>query len=352
MAAEQPPLGSENRTVICTVVFVDLVEYSRQPVMRQAGLKRHLNELIGRALAHVAESDRLALDTGDGAALCLFGDPEDALFAAANLRQAVQTDPGPGAQVRIGINLGPSRIVRDLNGNRNVIGDGINVAQRVMGFAAPNQILVSRSLFEVVSRLSEEYAQLFQYAGLHRDKHVREHELYEVHGRSASTAGSNPPASAASIFPPELLARVTRALTAQLGPMAGVVVERAVRQAQDTEQLFTLAADSLSGGARDRFLAEVSGRPARRPSTAPATPAASGPPGRSERRPRLPSPITPAVLSTVELRLATYVGPIARVLVARAAKEASDTVALVDRLALHIDDPTKRAAFVRALDDL
>jgi eukaryotic-like serine/threonine-protein kinase len=180
---------------------------------------------------------------------------------------------------------------------------------------------------------------------------VREHELYEVHGRSASPAGSTPPAPAASIFPPELLARVTRALTAQLGPMAGVVVERAARQAQDTEQLLTLAADSLSGGARDRFLADVSG-PGRRPPAAPAAPAAPGPPGRSERRPRLPSPITPAVLSTAELRLATYVGPIARVLVAQAAKDASDTVALVDRLALHIDDPAKRAAFVRALDEL
>ena len=79
----------------------------------------------GRALATVAESDRLALDTGDGAALCFFGDPEDALFAAANLRQAVRADPGPGLQVRIGINLGPTRIVRDLNGNRNLIGDGM-----------------------------------------------------------------------------------------------------------------------------------------------------------------------------------------------------------------------------------
>src|SRR5262245_58630098 len=109
MPAEQPPApyGSENRTVICTVVFIDLVDYSRQPVARQAGWKRYLNEAIGRSLAHVAESDRLALDTGDGAALCFFGDPEDALFAAANLRQAVQTDPGPGAQIRIGINLGP-----------------------------------------------------------------------------------------------------------------------------------------------------------------------------------------------------------------------------------------------------
>jgi hypothetical protein len=311
--------------------------------VRQAWLKRHLNELINRALTHVAETDRLALDTGDGAALCFFGDPEDALFAAANLRQSIQDDPGPGAQVRIGINLGPSRVVRDLNGNRNVIGDGINVAQRVMGFTAPNQILVSRSFYEVVSRLSEESAQLFQYAGLHRDKHVRERELYEVHGGSAAgPAGDSvarapaPAAARPTLFPPELLTRVTRALTAHLGPIAGVVVERAARQARDAEQFFTAAADSLSGPSRDRFLAEVSGSgaQARRPPAAPAGPAAA-PRAGLERRQRAPSPITPAVLATAETRLAGHVGPIARVLVAQAAKEAADTLALFDRLAAH-----------------
>lgn len=31
--------------------------------------------------------------------------------------------------------------------------------------------------------------------------------------------------------------------------------------------------------------------------------------------------------------------------------EASDTTALADRLALHIDDPAKRAAFLRAMDE-
>jgi len=363
MAAEQPPYGSENRTVICTVVFVDLVEYSQQAVTQQVRFKRHLNEMIGRALANVAESDRLALDTGDGAALCFFGDPEDALFAAANLRQAVRADPGPGLQVRIGINLGPTRVVRDLNGNRNLIGDGINVAQRVMSFAAPNQILVSRSFYEVVSRLSEEYGRLFQYAGLHKDKHVREHELYEVHGGAGASGLEEEPAPEApavpepvarpepAAFPAELLTRITRALTAHLGPMAGVVVQRAARESRDPEQLLARAAESLSGGARERFLAEVS--TASKPPAPPRGPVAAPRPAPAapERRPRAPAPITSAVLATAEERLAGYVGPIARLLVARAAKDASDTVELADRLAGHIGDPAKREAFLTAMDE-
>jgi class 3 adenylate cyclase len=356
MSAEQPPYGSEHRTVICTVVFVDIVAYSQQAVAQQVQVKRHLNALIGRALAQVAESDRLALDTGDGAALCFFGDPEDALFAAANLRQAVRDDPGPGIQLRIGINLGPTRVVRDLNGNRNLIGDGINVAQRVMSFAVPNQILVSRSFYEVVSRLSQEYARLFQYAGLHRDKHVREHELYEVHGRAGpgdvteeDDAPAPPALSEPALLPAELLARVTRALTAHLGPMAKVVVQRAAREARDPQELLAAAAESLTGPARERFLAETSAAPAARPAPPPPAVPRSAP-APPQRRHRVPAPITPTVLATAEETLARHVGPIARLLVARAAKDAPDTVALADRLAVHIDDPAKREAFLAAME--
>ncbi len=49
-----------------------------------------------------------------------------------------------------------------------------------MGFAEPNQILVARSYYEVVSCLSDAYAKLFHYEGSRTDKHVREHEVYAV----------------------------------------------------------------------------------------------------------------------------------------------------------------------------
>ena len=85
-----------------------------------------------------------------------------------------------GSQSGAGINLGPVRLVRDINSQPNIIGDGINVAQRVMSFAQPCQVLVSRSYYDVVTRISEDYARLFAYQGSRTDKHVREHELYEL----------------------------------------------------------------------------------------------------------------------------------------------------------------------------
>jgi class 3 adenylate cyclase len=69
----------------------------------------------------------------------------------------------------MGINLGPVKLLVDINKQLNLIGDGINVAQRVMSFAEPGKLLVSRSYYEVISCLSQEYAKLFNYEGVHPD---------------------------------------------------------------------------------------------------------------------------------------------------------------------------------------
>jgi class 3 adenylate cyclase len=172
-----------NRTFICSVLFLDIVEYTRQDVSKQIALKERFNAILTEVIAGVATDDRIILDTGDGAAVSFLGDPEDALFAGMNLRDAVaglENTSSPRLQIRVGLNLGPVRLVKDINGQPNIIGDGINVAQRVMSFAEPGQILVSRSYHDVMARLSEDYAKLFHYEGAKTDKHVREHEVYAI----------------------------------------------------------------------------------------------------------------------------------------------------------------------------
>ncbi|WP_374352970.1 hypothetical protein [Chitinimonas sp.] len=171
-----------NRTLICSVVFLDIVEYSMHPVSEQMQLKERFNALLHDALLDIAVNDRILLDTGDGAAISFLGDPEDALFVVMNLRDASRQlhEAGQPLTLRIGVNLGPVKLVKDVNGRPNLLGDGINVAQRIMGFAEPGGVLVSRSYFEVVSCLSDEYARLFNYEGAKTDKHVRAHEIYTV----------------------------------------------------------------------------------------------------------------------------------------------------------------------------
>jgi hypothetical protein len=181
-----------NRTFICSVVYLDIVEYSKKPVNEQIVIKEKFNELLTEAIRDISVNDRIILDTGDGAAISFLGDPEDALFVAMSFRDelAVHHDEiGLDLRVRIGINLGPVKLLRDINNQPNLIGDGINVAQRIMSFAEPGQLLVSRSYFDIVSCLSQEYARLFEYQGARADKHIREHDVYSV-GHAEAGAGA------------------------------------------------------------------------------------------------------------------------------------------------------------------
>ncbi|MDX1542206.1 MAG: hypothetical protein R3349_12455, partial [Geminicoccaceae bacterium] len=62
------------RTFICSVTFIDIVRYSEASIAQQMTMKARLNAAIARAVDGVAESERIILDTGDGAAICFLGD--------------------------------------------------------------------------------------------------------------------------------------------------------------------------------------------------------------------------------------------------------------------------------------
>ena len=174
---------SGKKTIVCSVLFLDVVEYSKKSVSGQINLKEGFNAFLSIAIRDVPIDDRIILDTGDGAVISFLGDVESALKTALVMRASllsVGTCMDPPLLVRMGINLGPVRMVKDINGLPNIVGDGINVAQRVMGFSDPGQILVSRSYYEAVSRLSQEYAGMFHYEGSRTDKHVREHQVYAI----------------------------------------------------------------------------------------------------------------------------------------------------------------------------
>jgi class 3 adenylate cyclase len=163
------------RTLVCSVLFLDLIGYSKRAVAEQHEIKSQFNGALAEALELLKRRDRVIVDTGDGAAVVFLGDPEDAMIVGLAMRETSR-----GLAMRLGINLGPVRLMSDLNGQTNVIGDGINVAQRVMSFAERGQLLVSHSYFEVVTRVSEHYKRLFLRVGKLQDKHVRDHHVYLV----------------------------------------------------------------------------------------------------------------------------------------------------------------------------
>lgn len=365
-----------HRTFIGTVVFVDIVEYSKRMVAQQVEFKTRLSEMIAQVLEHVPVTDRMMLDTGDGAALCFLGDPEDALFAASSLRAAVVA-PCLDFALRIGINTGPLRVVKGVDGQPNFLGDGINVAQRIMAFAEPNQILVSRSYYEIVSRLSHENSRLFQYVGLHRDKHVREHEVYAVAGGPAGegdtpAAPGLPPAPraesvesseflapkeaatpAAGRFDPAVLARLEAVLVQSVGPLARIIVRRAAATAPDLRALCQALAENVPEPERPKFAERLGELTVTRgPAACPAG-ADTAPPVKAaapDARESPPRSLSPDLLAEAAERLAIYIGPMATVLVRKAAETASGTRELYERLARHIDDPRDRRHFVAATE--
>jgi class 3 adenylate cyclase len=300
---EQP----NTRTLICSVVFLDIVEYSRQPVVQQIKLKDRFNALLSQALQDIAVTDRIILDTGDGAAISLIGDPEDALFLATRFRDAVAAQaPEDTSQfsARIGINLGPVRLVKDINGQPNIIGDGINVAQRVMSFALPGQALVSRSYYEVVSCLSDDYSKIFHYQGSHTDKHIREHEVYAV-GPTVPGLGQRAQAKHGSARGGPGSANPSTNYAAQVTATIRTNVYRKPRLATAFAVIAILAAAIVARGFRHIPEAENSPTAAAVPATRPAAAA----PGAGTAAPVASAPVASAPVASAPVATAPALAP-------------------------------------------
>lgn len=367
---------SQKRNWLGTVVFTDIVGYSKCSVDQQIDVKEHFNHLIGQSIAETDESERVVIDTGDGVALCFLGDPEHAIVSTMDLRAGVvrqsQAAPIP-YEVRTGINLGPVRLVTDINGRANVLGDGINVAQRVMSFAGPNQVLVSRAFYDVAWCLSDSYSCLFQYYGVRKDKHSREHVLYEVitpgseqsidAGAVSETApameeytriirsrlaSDTAPLSEAE-WDPEVLRRIENDLLEYVGPLAKVVVRKEAARAMSIEDLQVRIAKSIPAGKkRQAYLGKLSSdaHASIDHSQQRTTGIEPGPGPMPETHAAASSAQwSPEFLAEVQDVLAQYVGPLAPMLVRKAARRAQDEEDLYRRLANQIDDLGNRDRF-------
>lgn len=331
-----------SRTWLCSVVFLDIVGYSKRTVADQLTVKEDLSGLIRHALRGVREEDVIILDSGDGAAVCFLADPVEALFFGLGLHSSLalgSTRRSPEYACRIGINLGPVKVIRDVNGRRNTVGDGINSAQRVMDFAEPNQLLVSRSFHDVVACLSEEYNSLFSYIGIRHDKHVKEYDIYEVTAPAAELArpeeppedetGGHRPA-VRPVWDDGVLDQATRALAERIGPLAKVLVQRAAKRACSPADLYEMLAQHLPDShLRELFIHAMSGKGEPSPPAAGesrATAAVASAAGGAAAGPAAGNPfeVPAAAYEPLRHRLAANQGPFAKVLIKRAALKAAD----------------------------
>ncbi len=182
-----------------------------------------------------------------------------------------------------------------------------------------------------------------------------------------------------SAFDSSVLNRVEELLASEVGPMARVLVRRAAKSLPSLESLCGELSEQIGAGpAREAFRSRclVAGRSAT-PPPAPAPPATPPPPYGSsaprttppplERRPTpAPAHRTPGAslgggnsvyvsdpdLHALEAELARHVGPLARILVKKAAKSAGSLAQLVAALEGEIPSDDARRAFRTAVRKL
>jgi hypothetical protein len=128
------------------------------------------------------------------------------------------------------------------------------------------------------------------------------------------------------------------------------LVRRAAKTAPDLATLCQSLDVNLPDAHRAAFRRRLGSlaAPPPPPGAPPARPAAVLPPVAAAPG----RPLSPEVLAEATDRLAIHIGPVAKLLVKRAAKQASSTKALYESLAAHIDDPRERQRFVAAIEEL
>ena len=126
------------------VLFMDMVGFSKLDMEEQLRLSSLLQRVVKNTAEFknaTAKSQVIPLDTGDGMALVFREDP--AAPARCALAVAGALLKYPELQLRMGISSGPVYLRKDINGNPNTTGAGINYAQRVMDCGDAGHILVS-----------------------------------------------------------------------------------------------------------------------------------------------------------------------------------------------------------------
>src|SRR5947207_1537476 len=142
MSAE---IKKEIQLEIAHVLFVDIVGYSKLSINDQRAAIDELTQAVRTSEQFQnaeAAARLLKIPTGDGMALVFYKSPEEPVECALEISRALKDHPK--IRLRMGVHSGPVSGVIDVNGQANLAGAGLNVAQRMMDCADAGHILVSR----------------------------------------------------------------------------------------------------------------------------------------------------------------------------------------------------------------
>lgn len=171
--------------------FIDIVAASNPTIPTKNQVKKIvvLNELISRTETFQKRNtdDTVILPTGDGMAIGFADSPEKPLHLAMELHKEInrynKTQKGNDILfVRIGIDMGPVYVIKDLNNMDNVWGPGIILTRRVMDLAGDMNIFASARIADDVLKLSGDYKKILHPIGNYNIKHGEELQIYNIYG--------------------------------------------------------------------------------------------------------------------------------------------------------------------------
>src|SRR3981081_4562497 len=138
-------IKKEIQLEIAHVLFIDIVGYSKLSINDQRAAIDELNQIV-RTSAQFQNAEVAArlikIPTGDGMALVFYKSPEEPVECALEISRALKEHSR--LQLRMGVHSGPVSGVIDVNGQANLAGAGLNMAQRVMDCGDAGHILVSK----------------------------------------------------------------------------------------------------------------------------------------------------------------------------------------------------------------
>jgi DNA-directed RNA polymerase subunit RPC12/RpoP len=170
-------------------------------------------------------------------------------------------------------------------------------------------------------------------------------------GKALPTRATDAPTvSEAQLLTPEAVTRIENSLTAIIGPIGPMIVRKAMSR---TTSLAELRAELLAAipNASDRepFLRGCGDLIPTGTMDAPAAPATQPASGALPANPPASALLAPAGVADLKATLATFVGPLAKVLVDRALARAGSVPELLDLLAAELDSPKDQERFRQAV---
>jgi class 3 adenylate cyclase len=176
---------SEAETALTKYVFLDIVGFTKgRSVEAQSDLINSLNAVV-KSVLDSRNQETILLPTGDGICIALLNALSFDIHLEIGLEiiakifdyNSENTDKARQFQVRVGLNENIDNLITDINGRRNVAGNGINMAQRIMSLADGNQILIGQAVYEILSGREKYMSNLKRHEGY--DKHGNKFPVYQ-----------------------------------------------------------------------------------------------------------------------------------------------------------------------------